>query len=134
VCVKFNKGNSTLLGENLKMIILALLSFKRCFSSIVNWVNYFFRAVNSRRLNWYRYHKDRSRCKENAREGTSWEAAAGKKSKRSWEGNTITGLRRIACEDVNAIKEHARVQDVFSEWNLGNLRYTILPWPHQQRN
>jgi hypothetical protein len=59
--------------------------------------------------------------------GTSCEAATEKKSKKGWENNTITGLRRIACEVVDAIKEHARLQNVFSEWNLGNLRSTLLP-------
>lgn len=79
------------------------------------------------------YNKDRGRCKQNARGGISWEAATGKKSKRRWEGNTVTGLRRIACEDVKAIKEHAWVQNVVSEWNLGKLRSTVFPWPRHQR-
>jgi len=30
-------------------------------------------------LSWFRYHKDRGRCKQNARGGTPWEAATGKK-------------------------------------------------------
>jgi len=59
------------------MINWVFVSFIRCFSSVVVWVNYFFRAVNSRRLNCYSYHKDRSRCKQNTRKGTSWETATG---------------------------------------------------------
>lgn len=92
VCVKFNKGNRTLLGENLKN--WAFVSFTRCFSSVVDYVNYFFRAVNSRRLNWRRYHKDRGRCKQNARGGISWAAATGKNRK---EGGKETLLQ--VCDE-----------------------------------
>jgi hypothetical protein len=38
--------------------------------------------VNSRRLNWDICRKERGRCKQNARGGTSWEAATGKIEKK----------------------------------------------------
>lgn len=37
------------------------------------------------------------------------------KIEKKGEGNTITGLRRIACEGVSAIKEHVWIQNVFCE-------------------
>jgi hypothetical protein len=63
----------------------------------VDYVNYFFMAVNSRRLNWYRYHKERGRCQQNASGGTSWEAATGKNRKEDWK---VTLLQ--VCDELLA--------------------------------